>query len=338
MGRFRIGYRTLKTAVGTAISVYIAQLLQLDYYISAGVITILCITTTKRGSLTVSIERLVSCVIGLGVASVFFELIGYNPVAIAALFLISIPLSVAANAARGIVTSSVIVLHLYTEEQVSAGIWINELAIIFIGIGVALIMNLYMPSSEKSLAQDQLSLEDAFRKIWEEYANYLRFGDNIWDGAEFSEAAKIIDEAKGKALRDIDNHFLRDDDYFYHYFRMREKQFSVLESILPFISSIDQSVPQGHKMADYMDELSDAVSPGNTAGYFLYRLDEMKHEIQQMELPKTRHEFEIRSSLFYILYEIEEYLLIKKMFKPDPKRTHTISGKRLNRQMARRNK
>ncbi len=52
-----------------------------------------------------------------------------------------------------------------------------------------------------------------------------------------------------------------------------------------------------------------------------------------MPLPETREEFEVRSSLFYILHELDEYLTIKKMFKPDPKRTHNVSGKRLTRDL-----
>ena len=41
--KFRIGYRTIKTAVGTAISILIAQQLGLDNFASAGILTILCI-------------------------------------------------------------------------------------------------------------------------------------------------------------------------------------------------------------------------------------------------------------------------------------------------------
>ncbi|WP_158735215.1 aromatic acid exporter family protein [Alteribacillus sp. YIM 98480] len=331
MPKWRIGYRTLKTAVGAALAIFIAQLLQLEFFVSAGIITVLCISITKKESVRASWERFVACVIGLGYGSVIFEVLGYHPISIAVLFLLFIPTAVAAGVKKGVVTSVVIMLHLYTYGNVSVTIWINEIFLITIGVGVALVMNMYMPSAEKTLIWKQVKLEECFKKIWKEYASYLRYGDNSWDGKEIAEVSSLIEEGKSLAMKNIDNHFLRHDDYFYHYFNMREKQLDVIESILPFISTLDRTVIQGEKMAGFMEELSQAVTPGNTAGYFLIRLNELREEIKKMELPKSRAEFEIRSSLFYILHEIEEYLLIKKMFKPDPKRTRTVSEKRLNR-------
>ena len=46
-----IGYRTIKTAVGAAIAVYIAQTLGLSYAISAGVVTVLSVQNTKMKSI-----------------------------------------------------------------------------------------------------------------------------------------------------------------------------------------------------------------------------------------------------------------------------------------------
>ncbi|MFZ4452163.1 aromatic acid exporter family protein [Salibacterium aidingense] len=337
MSGWRIGYRTVKTSVGAALSIFMAQLFQLDFYVSAGIITVLCISVTKKESLRASWERLIACLIGLMFAGFIYELLGYHPLSVAILFLLFIPTAVTIGVKRGVVTSVVIMLHLYTLEEISVGILLNELFIISIGIGVALIMNVYMPSREKDLTWKQVRLEDCFRKIWKEYAAYLQHGDILWDGKEIAEAAAIIEKGKGMALKNIENHFLRNDDYFYHYFKMREKQFDVIKRILPFISTLDRTVVQGEKMGRFLHELSEGVSPGNTAGYFLARLDDLKKEIQEMELPQTREEFEVRSSLFYILHELEAYLLTKKRFKPDPKRTRTVSGKRLNRDRQKRN-
>ncbi|RSL32008.1 aromatic acid exporter family protein [Salibacterium salarium] len=331
MPNWRIGYRTLKTAIGAALAIFIAQWLQLDFYVSAGIITVLCISVTKKESVRASWERIIACIIGLIYGGIIYEVLGYHPISIALLFLLFIPTAVAIGAKRGVVTSVVIMLHLYTVEGVTVEVLLNELMLIFIGVGVALVMNMYMPSNEKDLTWKQVKLEDCFRQIWMEFASYLQHGDNSWNGKEIADAAAIIEEGKGMALKNVDNHFLRNDDYFYHYYKMREKQFAVIKSILPFISTLDKTVVQGEKIASFMEELSQAVSPGNTSAYFLVRLNELRNELKDMDLPQTREEFEVRSSLFYILHELEEYLLTKKKFKPDPKRTRTVSGKRLNR-------
>ncbi|WP_054636443.1 aromatic acid exporter family protein [Thalassobacillus sp. C254] len=325
---FKIGYRTLKTAIGAGLAILIAQTLQLDFYASAGIIAILCITVTRRDSLRSSWERILASLIGLLYATVIFELAGYHFLSITILLLLFIPTVVAVKAKKGVATSAVIMFHLYTLGEVSAGILINEVLLIVIGVGVALLMNWYMPSAENELVWDQVYIEEAFQTIWKEFARYLKEGDTGWTGKEFTEASNTISHGKGKALINIDNHFLREDDYFYHYFKMREKQLEILERILPFISTLDDTVIQGEKIADFMNELSGAVYAGNTANYFLTQLDDLREELQAMDLPETRQEFEIRSSLFYILHELEQYLLLKKMFKADLRRTQTVSVKK----------
>ena len=45
-----IGYRTIKTAIGIALSISIAQWMGLQYYTAAGIITMICIKTTKKQS------------------------------------------------------------------------------------------------------------------------------------------------------------------------------------------------------------------------------------------------------------------------------------------------
>ena len=45
---FKIGYRTLKTALGTTLAIVLAQILGLENFASAGIITILCIKATKK--------------------------------------------------------------------------------------------------------------------------------------------------------------------------------------------------------------------------------------------------------------------------------------------------
>jgi uncharacterized membrane protein YgaE (UPF0421/DUF939 family) len=308
---FKIGYRTLKTAVGAAIAIGIAQMLHLDFYASAAILTILCISVTRRKSLVVSWQRFAACLIGMGYSVIIFELIGYQPWSLGILLLLFIPTAVMLRVQEGIVTSSVIVLHLYTLQQVSVAIIINEVLLISIGIGVALIMNLYMPSSEKVLRVYLRDIEDHFKKILHEMAEYLRHGESEWDGSEIPETVELLKVGKNEALRNVHNHIMRYEDQYYHYFKMREKQFEIVERLMPFVSSLEKSLPQSIELADFLDELSKSLSPANHVVYFLERLDKMEAEFKEMDLPQSREEFEIRSSLLYIMHELRQYLHIK---------------------------
>lgn len=75
---------------------------------------------------------------------------------------------------EGIVTSSVIVMHLYSLKQITWLIVGNEIAILTIGISVALLVNMYMPSSENKLKEYQDKIESNFKTILFEMVVYLR--------------------------------------------------------------------------------------------------------------------------------------------------------------------
>ncbi|OIJ15994.1 hypothetical protein BKP35_03145 [Anaerobacillus arseniciselenatis] len=316
---FKIGYRTLKTAVGAALAIAIAQSLGLTFYASAGIITILCVQKTRRRSVQISWQRFLACMIGMAYAAITFELIGYHPLAVGLLLILFIPTVVLLKAQEGIATSSVIILHLYVLSEVSVAIILNEFALIIIGIGMALLMNAYMPSVEKTLEAIQADIESNFSKIFQQFAIYLKEGDSSWDGKEITETAELLKRGKGIALQNVENHLLRYEDQYYHYFKMREKQFDIIERMMPLISSLDHTVIQGEKIAEYLEELSEAVRPSTGPIDFLHRLNELQDQFKEMELPRSREEFEIRSALFSFVKEIEQYLIIKRHFRVEEK-------------------
>ncbi|MFC0558137.1 aromatic acid exporter family protein [Halalkalibacter alkalisediminis] len=308
---FKIGYRTLKTAVGAGLAVAIAQAMQLEFYGSAAIITVLCISVTRRDSLKVSWDRMVACMIGMAISGSLFEWIGYQPWTLAMIIIVFIPIVVKLNMNAGIATSSVIILHLYTVGGISTALIINELLLIVIGIGVALLMNLYMPNSDKALRHYHKEIEDHFKTILHELSVYLRYGESNWDGKEIPETVDLLQNGKNLAMRNIQNHILRYEDQYYYYFKMREKQFEIIERMMPYVSKMNHTVEQSETVANLLDELSKSVSPVNRVPYFLDRIKTMKEGFEEMPLPTSREEFEVRSALLYIMHELEEYLHIK---------------------------
>jgi uncharacterized membrane protein YgaE (UPF0421/DUF939 family) len=315
--KIKIGYRTIKTAIGVSISIFIAQWLGLNFSASAGILTILCIQTTKKRSLKNAYSRFFACVLGLFLGAICFYLVGFQPISLFLFILVFIPLLVRFQIQEAFVSSFVIVLHLYSVKAFSYAFLWNELSIMVIGIGTALLMNLYMPNLEKDLQEYQRNIEDNFRIIMKELAVYLRKHESMWDGNEIIETSDLLNQAKSLAIRNVENHLLRNKDKYYHYFQMREKQFNLLERMVPLISALSYAVPQGEKLADFLDQLSENIHPGNTAYIFLDQLNQIKEEIKKTDLPKSREEFEIRATLFYFLQELERYLIIKHQFNPD---------------------
>jgi uncharacterized membrane protein YgaE (UPF0421/DUF939 family) len=325
--RYRIGYRTIKTALGTTISIILAHYLGLENYVSAGILTILCIQVTKRRTVRTSWDRFMACILAMPASYLFFEVFIYHPVMIGLMLLFFIPLLVLLKLKDGVVTSTVIMLHIYSAGTVTLNLLIGEFGIIVIGIGVALLMNLYMPSVDKQLEEYQLRIEELFRMIFKEMVLYLNAGHSEWDGKEIMEAEKLIEEAKKISYQEVENRLLNHEQLYFHYFRMREKQLEIIERILPLITSIPLMVQQGRMTADFFADLSEHIHPGNTAKTFLKKLNVLKANFVDMPLPKTRDEFESRAALFQIVKEIEEYLIIKSAFKGIDKERVSEGGK-----------
>ncbi|WP_071460060.1 aromatic acid exporter family protein [Bacillus massilinigeriensis] len=313
--KFKIGYRTVKTALGTVLSMMIAQYFGFQNFASAGIITILCIQVTKKQSLKAAWSRFLACAIAIIFSVAFFEVLSYHPLVIGLMLLFFIPTAVKAGASEGIVSSSVIILHIYMNGRVTSGFLMEELGLITVGIGVALVMNLYMPSSEDRLETYRREIEENFRMILKEISKYLECGDSNWDGRELPETARLINEAKTLSFQDIENHFFRDDDLYYQYFKIREKQFDIIERVLPAVTSIPHQVEQAKMVAAFVETLSEGINPGNKVLYHLEKLMRMRKEFENMELPKSREEFEARAALLNFLNEMESFLLLKRSFK-----------------------
>ncbi|KAA0549580.1 aromatic acid exporter family protein [Bacillus sp. BGMRC 2118] len=306
----------MKTAVGVTIAIFIAGLFDLEYYTSAGIITILCIQATKKKSLKSSWSRLLASTIAIIFSYLLFKLLGYHPITLGIIILLFIPTTVYLRIQEGIVTSSVIIFHLYNKRSFTFEFLLNEYAIISIGIGVALIMNLYMPSVDKELKKYQKEIEDYFARIFKEISTYLKQQESTWDGKELTLAHDAIESAKSLAIRDIQNHILRYENTYYTYFKIRERQLQIIERVLPLVTSLTHSSKQGVILAEFVEDIANSIHPGNTAKRFLQRIDELKKEFREMELPETREEFEERASLFQLFREMEQYLIIKSYFKP----------------------
>lgn len=309
-----IGYRTLKTAIGAGCSIWVAQLLELKFYVAAGIITVLCIKPTKIQSLKTAGERIVACLIGLIIAGTIFELIGYHPWVLSVVLLVLIPVCVRFKIADGIVSSFVIVLHLYLLKTINLAIVLNEFALVLIGVGFALVLNLYMPSVDRELKKYQIQIEQNFKRIFTELAIYLRSGENDWDGKEITETTELLQKAKRLALKDIENHLKKEQNSYYTYFTIREKQFDIIVRLIPIISALDTTHWQGGMIADFLDDVRDGIHPGDTTDKYLDQIKQIRQKLRKAPLPKDHEEFEIQASLFHLLNEMERYLFIKRRF------------------------
>jgi len=310
-----MGYRTIKTAVGAGLALWIASLLQIEFATFAAIIVIMCIEKTKRKTIITMKDKFFASILSLVLGAILFEVLGYYPIVFALFILLFVPVLVRIGIQAGFVTSMVVVSHVYTVKNASLDMFLNEIYIIFIGMGIAFLVNSFMPDLKEDIEAFKEKIEQKFAVILFEFSAHLRDHMRSWDGKEIIEVEDLINESKSIAIQHVENHLLRKQNRDYYYLEMREDQLALLKDIMKVIGVISSSslhVKQKGMLADFLENLSENVHSGDTTASSLQELAALMESNRETDLPKSREEFEIRANLYYLIYEMENYINIKK--------------------------
>lgn len=311
---YKIGYRTLKTALGMTIAVILSKLIGLDNYASSAILVVLCVKDTRVHSMEAAIYRFLACLMAILIASSAFILFGHNPLILGIMVLLFIPLTVTFGIQEGIVTSCVIILHLFLAKAIDFDLIINEVLLLIVGIGIALLMNMFMPSLDNKLNQYKRMIEDDFILITFIFSECLLHPNKPINCPSFDEVANKIENAKSFAFREVKNHFVRNENSYYHYFDMREEQLTLLIRMKKLIESMQQTGHAHYLCSKLLLDVSQNVQSNDYSLIRLHDLYEIKLKLKNIDLPKTHEQLESIASVFQLLNEVEEYLLIKSQF------------------------
>ncbi|WP_438445525.1 aromatic acid exporter family protein [Gorillibacterium sp. sgz5001074] len=304
----KIGFRTLKTAAGVSLSILIAQSLHLDYFTAAGILTLLCTQKSRKQSAQAAFSRLCACMLALGCASVLFQLLGYYPYVFFLYLLFFIPLTVRLRVQEGIASSSVIVMHVYMHKTVEPGFFLNEIQVILIGLGMALLVNWYMPSIDRELARFKDEVDGLTDAILKQIALYLKEGSTEWGGQELLKLPAVLEKARRMAQLDMENKPLRKDRSYEHYFDIKRQQYEIMERMLPSISRITIQLEQGSRLGEFIDEMNTCLNNHLYDTNLLDKLLAIREYHKLLPLPETREEFENRASLYAVANELERFI------------------------------
>ncbi|MBU5484686.1 aromatic acid exporter family protein [Clostridium sp. MSJ-11] len=311
-----IGFRTVKTAIGASLAIIIGKELGLQYAASAGIITILSVQKTRKKSVKSALKRILSCILALCLALILFNLLGYGEIIFGVFLLIFIPLAVRFKVEEGIVVSSVLVSHLLVEQSTSA-FWLwNEVALMIVGVTVALILNLYMPSVEGRIKEDQLFIEESIKEILIKIAEAMRNGEFSKEDEEdlLIDLENRLRGARKLTYINLNNYFRGNDHYYVRYMEMRMQQLETLKSMKEHFRDDFSTYEQALMMADFTEKVANSIYEENTAENLLNDLYRLRENFRSMSLPVSRQEFESRASLFQFLNDIKQFLRVKNEF------------------------
>ncbi|MEI5992021.1 aromatic acid exporter family protein [Enterococcus crotali] len=311
----KIGLRTIKTAVSATLSMIVAGSLGLLYPASAGIISVLSVTNTKKTSLLTGLYRLLSLALATAIAYLCFSILGFNSFAFGVYLLLFIPGAVYFKLSDGIVVSSVLVTQYLVEQDLSWTIIGNEFLLMTIGVGFALLMNLYMPDTEKRLKEDQEVIETMFRKILNNMAAYLNQHVKERDLFEKCNDLKaFIRTGENWAKNHAENQLISSNHYYIEYFTMRRLQSNNLKDMLRILEKITVEPEQVGNIQELLLYTAETFAENNDGQEILDRIDQVYEAYRQKELPKTREEFENRAQLFQFLQVFQSFIEIKAEF------------------------
>ena len=310
----KIGLRTIKTVIASVLAILIAIQLHLLYATAAGIIAILSVGNTKKTSLKSGLGRLLSLGVAIILSFICFTTLGFHPWAFGVFLLVFIPLSVRFNLADAIVVNSVLITHFLVEKSFSWQMILNETLLMTIGVGLALLLNLYMPDNEKQLKEDIKAIEEDFRTIIFAMAAHL----NLEKIAPLDDACLDLRSKLRAALNQAHihqkNQWISEEDYYSEYFSMRLAQLRILRDMVNLLIEIDIDGLFVDELRKVLISTAENFAEENDGKLILWQIEAVYQNYRQKPLPQTREEFENRALLFQFLQSFRSFVEIKAIF------------------------
>lgn len=302
-------------AISATVALVIANLFDVQYATVAAVIAILSIQDTKKKALIVGRNRVVACIIAIFLSIGIFKILGQNPITFGIFLLIFIPITSKFNIAEGMVPAVVLSTHLLIAGELNSYWIINELLITFIGVGIASIANLFMPSLRSEFNEDKEYIEKSYKIILYKMANSLvSYTVDIDEEIIMNELENRLTEAVNRAYKIASNNLLNTDSYYIDYMNMRKIQFDIIKKLRSHFEKFYMSFEQTFMISKFTKSVASQIKDSNDCLDLLEELGVLKEDFKKMALPKTREEFENRAQLLQFLNDMEDLLRIKRNF------------------------
>lgn len=308
--------KTVKVALSATIAIFISNYIGLEFSVTAGIIAILSIQDTKKEALLVSGRRIIAATVAVILSFVLYILLGNNPIIFGVFLLIFIPITMFFKIEEGLVVGSVLSTHLLTSTNINIYWIMNELALIAIGIGVAMIFNLYTISLDEEFEKNKEKIEEIYRLILSDMSvSLVTQAVPIYDRQVLLNAEELIKSSKIIAQKISNNYIFKNDNYYVSYIDMRMAQLDTIKRMKKHFSRFYMKYEQTILLSEFTNNVAINIHEDNDCIELINKLALLRKEYEMMELPKNRDEFENRALLFQFLNDLEDFLIIKKEFK-----------------------
>ncbi|MBQ7942643.1 MAG: aromatic acid exporter family protein [Lachnospiraceae bacterium] len=306
---------SIKIIIAAILAIVLAQLLKLEFAISAGIVAILTIQPTKKETVATALGRLYAFIVALVIAYVSFSLIGYNVTAFFVYLVFFIFVCQIFKWYSAMAMNSVLISHFVTFGSMNKDTVINEILIFIIGVGIGVIANLHLRKRKDYIEKLKNETDAQIVKILKRMSNRIQDKDlSDYNGECFQILNKQIAQAQHVAELNYKNQFQKDDIFDQEYISMRDRQRHVLYEMYKDVRRLNSTPGTAQRISDFLNETANVFDKNNDAIALMEQFQEMSHYMKSQSLPVTREEFEDRARLFSLLCNLEEFLQIKMEF------------------------
>lgn len=307
--------KTFKISLGCCIAFFIAETFSLNYSTSVITITLLSILNTKKDTFLIAGKRLLSFLIAVLTAILLFPLLNYSLLSLGFYLAFYQLFCQFLHLTEGFSMSTVLMLHLWKNHEMSIPLLTTELCLMLIGISMGILMNLYMPNKVKKIRKAQKEIEEKMaqilftmsRAIFQEYLS-----EDITKS--LTKLESLLSTSLAHAQYTQKNFFFKDMSYYVAYIHMRSEQTVLLKQIQRNLPRLQESYMQTNLVSKFMRIVAISMENYDNAEDLLKYLSLLRQKFRSASLPSSRQEFESRAVLYEIINELREMLILKRDF------------------------
>lgn len=298
---------SIKMIFSAVFSILVAQVLHLDFAISAGIVAILTIQPSKRETFSTAIARFYGFVIAIVISFICFKIFGITTLGFFVYLAIYVFICQKFRWYSAIAMNSVLISHFLSIGVMNFQTIVNESLIFLIGVLFGILVNLHLHKNTREMNRLKNLLTTQIQKIINRMSQRI-IDQNLqnYDGKCFIQLNKDFYLAKEIADVNYKNQLKKDDSEI-KYLENLGNQIGILYEMYKRVKNIKTQPSTAKIISDFLQKVSEEYPIKNNE-LLLKEFNSLWKEMKNRPLPQTRQEFEDRAELFTLLELIAEFL------------------------------
>ncbi len=300
--------RILKITFAAVMSLAASMALGLQFASTAAIVAIVSVYNTRKDTLLSALKRIGSALAGLALAGILFKIFGFKIWVFGIYLLIFLSFSYLTKTDTSITPTTVLVTHLFSVGRLTFSIVANEFALLLVGIGFAILTNIYAPSMVDKVKKQLRAIDNKMEELLQ------LVSVSLTSDFDLGKKEKLIEELRDQmqsvevlAAMAVGNNqtgakLLFDD------VGIRQRQADLLYEMFRDALAIPKEYADGNEMAEVMKRTSETLSKGSAIRELEEQLTLLKGYMETMPMPETVEELKIRSQIYQLFRSFADFL------------------------------